>query len=130
MVLRTYTQRCLFFADKRDTSICRLAANGETSPTENLTVCRMVAMFDYDPKELSPNVDAEVCFTNIVICIDVWFIGVITLNKTNNNNSNNVYFLVLILQRAHGHFTSKNSLNMKLTTPIGQKALYVIQCND
>lgn len=28
----------------------------------NQTVRRMVALYDYDPQELSPNVDAEVSF--------------------------------------------------------------------
>lgn len=32
----------------------------------NMPVKRMIALYDYDPQELSPNVDAEVCHIYIV----------------------------------------------------------------
>lgn len=33
----------------------------------NMPVKRMIALYDYDPQELSPNVDAEVRFNNHII---------------------------------------------------------------
>lgn len=33
----------------------------------NMPVKRMIALYDYDPQELSPNVDAEVCL--LFFCI-------------------------------------------------------------
>lgn len=35
----------------------------------NMPVKRMIALYDYDPQELSPNVDAEVCAKlNFIFC--------------------------------------------------------------
>lgn len=38
----------------------------------NVPVKRMVALYDYDPQELSPNVDAEVCFIQILLQIHIF----------------------------------------------------------
>lgn len=40
----------------------------------NMPVKRMIALYDYDPQELSPNVDAEVSIVNVVkyICVCVF----------------------------------------------------------
>lgn len=39
----------------------QLAPNGVASiPQEGPVMRKMIAMYDYDPQELSPNVDAEV----------------------------------------------------------------------
>lgn len=39
----------------------------------NMPVKRMIALYDYDPQELSPNVDAEVSLDNLEIVIVVVF---------------------------------------------------------
>ena len=39
-----------------------LTPNGITSVPQDGAVRRMLALYDYDPQELSPNVDAEVSF--------------------------------------------------------------------
>lgn len=38
---------------------------GSADPWSHLPVRKMVALYDYDPQELSPNVDAEVKFMRI-----------------------------------------------------------------
>lgn len=38
----------------------------------NVPVKRMIALYDYDPQELSPNVDAEVCFIQILVQIHIF----------------------------------------------------------
>jgi hypothetical protein len=55
---------CFYLADGKHKN-SHLTVNGLASMPPGSDVQRMVAMYDYDPQELSPNVDAEVMVYNI-----------------------------------------------------------------
>lgn len=54
----------------------------------NMPVKRMIALYDYDPQELSPNVDAEVCPLKIRF---TYFILTLTLIHKKMNNEKPKY---------------------------------------